>query len=533
MMNGDRHHRAFWIAVVLISICIGVVLVVQFRQRGRLSGLGNGRQNVNRNTSADVEFAEVGQDDDSRETQLAMSLHSLLKRHGSLARALSEKGLEPELDAQGEVIAITDAMMRGNLSDSEFELLTQLKNLRRLILRGTQLTDKGLAALSGMPQLEGLLIENEDTHRMSDAALENLRYLPRLKEFSLDDSDASGSGLKHVLHPTLIENLSFDRTPISQAGIEAISGFCNLRHLLLWRGVEITDEVLHQLTKCSRLESLDLALGDGGKVTGSGIRCLARFPELKTLSLGDIQVSDEAISDILKIAKLKEVSFGENVVSVNSVERLRAAGIEVDHGVLLGLKRDSNVLRYAGVDFAIDRGRSSLCAFMRLEDEGVSWQLKIECLDEYVPDHMQPASLTGPGFDFDRPWRQLPGQKFRIAFDESKLHPILPDNPCNIYVGWHACPNHHIISFVERRGNCFLIDWKSVAKESLQDEGRKVWVNGEIPFESVTVWSENLFDLGLAKEVVKRRFDVADLGEPEVSGNGRQSSYCFPIIVQE
>ena len=297
--------------------------------------------------------------------------------------------------------------------------------------------------------------------------------------------------------------------------------------------MDITDEGLRHLKKCRRLQGFDLALCDGGNISEIGIGYLTELHELESLSLGDIKVTDEGISNLLKLPKLKSVSFGENAVSVKSVKRLRAAGIEVEHGTLLGLSRDTNVLRYAGVDFAIDCAKSSLCAYMRPDHDGVSWQLKIECLDEYVPNHMQPASLAGPEFGYNGPWRQLPGEEFRIAFDEKDMHPILPDNPSNIYVGWHACPNYHVIRFVERRANHFLIDWKSVAKESLQDKGRVVWVNGEIPFECVTIWSEKAFDFSRAKEVVSKRFDAADLGDLEVLHSENQASYSFPIIARQ
>ena len=224
MFSDSGHRRAIQITLLLILLgAAGAAWIAPIVKRNR--SYPPDTECVQQVAS---EEADARNDKSKRETHLAMSLHALLKRHGNLADALVAKGLEPQLDAQGEVTAITDAMMRGNLTDREFELLAQLKNLRRLILRDTRLTDKGLSALAKMAQLEGLLLENDESHRLSDASLENLRYLPRLKEFSLDSSKASGTGLKHILNPELLENLSFDRTPISHEGIKAISRFFQL-----------------------------------------------------------------------------------------------------------------------------------------------------------------------------------------------------------------------------------------------------------------------------------------------------------------
>src|SRR6185295_14227168 len=184
---------------------------------------------------------------------------------------------------------------------------------------------------------------------------------------------------------------------------------------------------------------------------------------------------------------LKHVKFGGEQISVATFERLRDAHIEVEHGGLLNVRREKNLVRYYDLDFEVDTRKSSLQAFISDEKPGVTYRLEIHCTDRYVPSHMQPAYLTGPPMQLDKNWRRIVGESVKLAYNDKDLHPIMPDNPSNIYIGWHAATNRHHIQIKSRTANRFLIDWHCEAAESDDGGTLPVWLNAEIPFTQLTV----------------------------------------------
>ncbi|MEX0717848.1 MAG: hypothetical protein WD066_14740 [Planctomycetaceae bacterium] len=394
------------------------------------------------------------------------------------------------------------------------------------------MTDDGLVALKEMPQLTGLLLDCAPTHPLTDAALRHLAHLPKLSEFNLKGAAVTGTGLRHVADPTSVEELSFDDTPITDEGLKTISRFPNLRRLMVWRKSTISDEGLKSLRVCRRLEDLDLALCNSRAITNAVGAALCQLPALESLSLVALPSSDICVDYLLRMPRLKCVQFG-GAISVDSFERLRAAGIAVEHGGLKDFRRATNVLRYMDIDFGIDPEQSALRAYMHPDYEDVSWEIEIRCLNEYLPKMCSPARLDGPLFGFKGTWRELQGREFRIVFDEDELHPIRPGTPANIYVNWHAAPNNHLIRFLERDGARFLIEWTCVAKEIPEDDEHDVYVLGDIEFKELIVFSERTLSLDDARHIAARKFDPADFDAPQLDEGARDVRYVFAVKAGE
>lgn len=403
-------------------------------------------------------------------------------------------------------------MLCGNLTDDEFALLARFPKLRRLWIRGTRITDAGLEALAKMPQIEALLLEANSSYRITAEGLRHLKHLQGLREFNLEGGHVSGTGLVHIPNPEKVIELSFHSTPINDDGLRVIAGFAKLETLGLW-GTSVTDVGLRHLIPCRELRSIDLYETD---VTDEGVRHLIDLPELDHVRLVDTKCTDGCKQSLLRMRKLKDVSFGDNQVSVTTVEELKAKGIDVDHGRLVGFRRKQDFLRYLEVDFEVDSEESALRAYINPERNDVTWELNIECTDEYIPDHMQPAHLEGPPIHSNKEWRELSGAEFQISFDEDEVHPIMPGNPGNIYVGWHAFPNDHLIRFVTRNGSRFLVEWMCAAKETPSDPPEPIEVLAEIPFTELVVWSNDRLTLESAKKLASRHFDLSDFEEPEL-----------------
>ncbi len=445
--------------------------------------------------------------DDPQFDSLMLALEA---NDGNFTDALTAMGLHLDVDNGGCVTRIDDPMVNGQFDNEEFSLLCKIPTLRMLSLRDADVTDEGLAVLAEMPQLTRLSLDADD---ITDQGLIHLRHLGRLEELFLEGTGVRGSGLEHVRNPERLKWLDLTRSPITDAGLEVVARFTNLDDLGLWE-THISDEGLLHLRACRRLTNLNLYFT---RVTDKGVKTLVALPAIETLDLSETDTTDACLDDLLRMPKLTDVSFGSEQISVSTVERLRDADIDVSHGQLLNVRRQDNLLRYLGMDFEVDREQSTLKAFIHVGEANVVWALSIECTDSYVPSHMQPAHLEGPPMLSDKNWKDLVGEEFRISYDEQELHPILPDNPSNIYVGWHAAPNNHYIKFQRRIGRRFLVDWRCEAKETRDDPGEPIWLHAEIPFAKVTVWSEEPISMGEAKQQAANRFDLAELHKPTMT----------------
>ena len=433
---------------------------------------------------------------------------ALQANKGNYAAALESIGLGVVLDKKKQVIRITDAMLNGQLDDAEFALLANIPTLTGIWLRDVRISNRGLAALEKMPQLTSLMLEAK---RLTDGCLKHLRHVPLLNQLHLNGTKVTGRGFAQLPHPERLTSLDFHDSPIDDEGLKAIARCDQMTSLGLW-GTAITDAGLTHLQNCHQLTDLSLY---ETVITNGGVKKLAKLPALTSLELSETDTNDKCLAELLKLPKLKDVSFGEDQISVATLEKLQAAGIEVGHGNLLNVVRKENLLRYVGMDFEVDTKKSSLVAMIDPEGQGIYWKLDIHCTEKYVPDHMSPAHLEGPPIQSRRCWDDLVGETLRINFDPDALHPILPDNPSNIYVGWHAAPNDHRIKFVKRRGNSFLIDWSCDAGES-KNEHTPVWVFAEIPFTELIVIGGKPLTAAEAKLRAAAHFNLKDFGPPKL-----------------
>jgi len=467
-------------------------------------------------------------EDQSLEPDVARSLHELLKiHHGRLAAALQAMGLRVGADERGNVVSITDPLMKGSLSDSELGLLTGLDQLKRLGLRDARLSDDGLSVLGSFPRLEALHLRTAGApYVLSDAALSGLQLAPCLKELGFDNAAINGTGFRHLSNSP-IEDLSFDETPISPAGIEAICALPRLRKLSLWRQAEISDTEFSLLRRCETLEELDLALGALAGITDAGVAALEGHPRLKALKLGDAGISDACVDSLLTLPQLKFIEVGDDKFSLESKNRLEKQGIELHHGRLKGFRREAEALRYLGVDFAIDREKSELIAWIRADSDLLRWELCVQCTDEHVPEHMEAAKLDGPPITTAGNWRKIEGQEFELEFEN--LAPF-PTNPANIYVGWHEFPNDHRIRFMKRTGASFLIDWTcQVRARPPHTPAKPIHVSGTLDLRRLCVWSEGPLTLQQAHRLASRFFHFEELGAPREEQVFNLTRFWFPI----
>ena len=209
---------------------------------------------------------------------------------GNASAALEEYGVEIRRDKQGRIIyincqdtEITDAHLERlkpmtqlerldldscrYITDQGMVHLPAVKSLRRLSLRGTSITDVGLAHLQGMELVSLRIPESLRT----DIGLQHyLRAIARRSRFHLDGWQISDAGLVHLQELPGLQSLSISDVPITDAGLGALQELSELRSIGL-RNLAIGDAGLVHLARLSRLNQLVL-IRTG--VTATGIQNL-------------------------------------------------------------------------------------------------------------------------------------------------------------------------------------------------------------------------------------------------------------------
>jgi hypothetical protein len=182
------------------------------------------------------------------------------------------------------------------VGDEGVVALKELGSLRRLALRGTQVTSATLAGLAGLGDLEALdvafaRVTDEGMpsllrlrklralalggNRITDAGLAALRGLPALEELDLAGRQRTDSGLWSV--------------DLGEEGARAIGSLRNLRALRV-AGLPLHDDDVRALVATATLERLDLR--GCAAITDGVVDALAKLPRLRLVGLAGTRVSE-------------------------------------------------------------------------------------------------------------------------------------------------------------------------------------------------------------------------------------------------
>jgi hypothetical protein len=117
-----------------------------------------------------------------------------------------------------------------DITDAEVDHLTGLRNIRKLWLYKTAVTDAGLARLRAFGKLEYLSLRGT---KVTDAALADLSVLPSLRKLHLAETAVTDASLPHLSSMRNLEYLGLDHTAITDKGIEELktaSPHCEIIH---------------------------------------------------------------------------------------------------------------------------------------------------------------------------------------------------------------------------------------------------------------------------------------------------------------
>lgn len=159
-----------------------------------------------------------------------------------------------------------------------------LRNVVRLSLAKTTLTDAGLEHLRDMDLLEGLDLAS--TH-IQGSGLVHLKGLP-LNSLSLDGTAIDDAGLEQLPELPLLRHLDLGDTRITGRGVSRLRIF-QLKTLDL-RGTHITDDAIHDLSD-SPVESLNLY---NTPISDAAIAYLEKMPHLRNVHLCGTRITTDA-----------------------------------------------------------------------------------------------------------------------------------------------------------------------------------------------------------------------------------------------
>jgi internalin A len=198
------------------------------------------------------------------------------------------------------------------VTDQGMTAIRDWKNLKRLSVRGTRISDGTLAIVSGLTQLEALDIAYAP---FTDNGLDSLVTLTQLKELSIGRSKLSSGALEVLrLLPTL-EFLDMGG-PHPGAGGKPDPG-----------GAPLGESVPQVLSQLNELRVLKLAYS---QITAEGLRILASLGKVEKLAVnGCPRVDDTALAELAKWKSLKYLDVQETKVTEPGVTVLRKARPEM------------------------------------------------------------------------------------------------------------------------------------------------------------------------------------------------------------
>jgi len=251
-----------------------------------------------------------------------------LKRLDIGTTYVTDRGIErlQQLSQLEELNLDTDEF----ITDAALNYLRANKNLRRLVLRGTDVTDVGMPHLAALTQLKSLDLSHT---MLGDVGVESLSALTGLEELNLGGNLITGINLNSLKLLPKLRKLSFNgiqrrnagacwspritdldldaisllsgleelnlgigvslgaKAPIGNPGAQAGGGNCRVTG-----GIQITDLGLAKLANLKKLRRLDVS---GAKLTTAGIKALQGLPQLERLSLWNCTRLDDSAAEAL------------------------------------------------------------------------------------------------------------------------------------------------------------------------------------------------------------------------------------------
>ncbi|MGH9659656.1 MAG: leucine-rich repeat domain-containing protein, partial [Bryobacteraceae bacterium] len=229
-----------------------------------------------------------------------------------------------ERDAAGRAVAID--LASSWITDASLGQVASLKDLRRIDLAHTRITDQGLERLKVLQNVTDLNCYFAE--RLTDDGVAHLKGWTRLERLNLRGTQVTSKVFEHLAKLAGLRSLDLAHTQIDDDGFEHIAGLPRLESLAIG-GNRLVGSALTLLKTAPALRMLDVAgiqRVDSGlwglSLTEANLDRLASLSTLETLDLSGANIADRGLdrpgSPEAERSELRDLS------RLAKLERLRA-----------------------------------------------------------------------------------------------------------------------------------------------------------------------------------------------------------------
>ncbi len=195
----------------------------------------------------------------------------------------------------GKLTSLERLTLSPTTDDAGLRHVAKLPNLKALYVKGTGITNAGLAQLAGLTSLEELELGGSQM-KMNDQGLAHLKNLPNLKYLDLQSNTFTDAGMVYLkdvrsLHGIVVPS---KWSIVGDQGLAHLASLPNLERLLIG-GSPITDAGMEQIGKMASLRALSISSAD---ISDAGASQLNRLPHLEELRLPPLSAA--AMVELLK-----------------------------------------------------------------------------------------------------------------------------------------------------------------------------------------------------------------------------------------
>ncbi|MCS7023627.1 MAG: hypothetical protein NZV14_02415 [Bryobacteraceae bacterium] len=171
-------------------------------------------------------------------------------------------------------------------TDNGFEPLTAIPNLKEIAVGGNKLTDVGVNVLRLAPALTALDlsgVQRTDSGLwaaiITDRGLETIGQLKNLRRLNLRGAKITDAGMEKLGGLSELTEADFGQTNLTAAGLQPLVGLTKLEKLTLYRCARLNDDAVAFLTQMKGLKWLDI---EATGITEAGVAKLrAALPALR------------------------------------------------------------------------------------------------------------------------------------------------------------------------------------------------------------------------------------------------------------
>lgn len=214
-------------------------------------------------------------------------------------------------DSNGRIVSVD--LRSSFITDSDMLRLAELRDLRRLDISLTRISDLGLRSLKAAAAIEDLNLYFAE--QISDEGTAILRSWKHLKRLNLHGTKITDSTLEILEGVTSLEWLDIGWAQITDTGLDHLSSLNNLRALAMG-GNKLTSASLQVLRQLPQLEYLDIGgtqRTDSGLwsmlLTDDGIQSIASVTELRELRMAGTSVTGRGITMLKSLSKLERLNL--------------------------------------------------------------------------------------------------------------------------------------------------------------------------------------------------------------------------------